>query len=101
VAEPWFLQRAGSREGINFGDGGDQRTSFLLGAFARVAPGLRKQIAPTATLAIAPVVEIAGSAVPRASGGVIQVVDSDGPLFRVGGLEFTGGLELGFWFALE
>ena len=101
AAEPWFVQREGSREPIRLAGAGEQRSSFLLGGFARVAPGFRKKFSDKTAFALAPVIEIGGSAVPARNGGVARVREGDQTLFRAGGLELWGGLELGFWFELE
>lgn len=96
--EPWFVTSGG-----RVPDGSDRRpTGVLLGGVARVAPmgrialGRRMQ----RHLVIGPFVELGGSALPAASGGVarIQTAAQDGALaFRVGGLELAAGLTIGLW----
>lgn len=96
TVEPWFVTRGGA-----LASGTRRPASALLGGAIRVAPGVALPLPRGAALRIAPFVELAGSAIPSASGGVARVredlVDGTRDLFRVGGLELSAGLELGVW----
>lgn len=100
--EPWFVRSGGAAENLRT-EGGEARSgATALGGFARIAPGYRRPLRDGLALRIAPAIGIAGSSVLGAGGGVARVRDqgSDNALlFRVGGLELSGGIELGLWWA--
>ena len=101
TVEPFFVQRNGGREALARGVGDEQRAAFLLGGVARVAPGFRRMVTPEVAFRFGPALEIGGSAIPSADGGVARVRTIDGTsardLFRAGGLEVFVGLDLGLW----
>jgi hypothetical protein len=103
TAEPFFLRRSGGREPLTRDVSGEQRASFLLGGVARLAPGWRRAVSPRVAFRIGPALEIGGSAIPSANGGVARI-RTIGPnardLFRAGGLEIFAGLDLGVWWTI-
>lgn len=96
TVEPWMLLPGGD---VPDEDG---PTSALLGGALRFEPTGRIALARDRSLRIGPFVEIAGSAIPSASGGVARLRRRDDAgelhdLFRAGGLEIAVGLVIGPW----
>jgi len=95
TAEPWFVTSSG---GLSPGD--RRPTSALLGGVVRLSPqwqlgrGERR-------VHVGPFVEVAGSAVPGANGGVARLRQGTGAdaidVYRAGGLELAAGVAFGLW----
>lgn len=101
--EPWILRRGSTTAPLEQG-GANARRLPLLGALARVSPGLRIAVGRRQPLwmRLGVDVELAGSFVPDHGARTVEIATtrSDGsrvPQLRLGGLELVTGLELAIW----
>jgi hypothetical protein len=92
TVEPWFVTQH-----ARVPDGSRRPAHVLLGGLARISPGWRHVMKHGVAFRLAPFIELAGSAIPTKNGGVARVGRPNDPIFRVGGLELSAGLELGVW----
>lgn len=101
--EPWGVRQGGERQPVAYPDGQERRRGLALGGHLRLVPAFRVPVGAGA-LRVGPRVELGGSALAQASGVArLVVTDADGQrsvAARVGGLELTAGLELGWSWAL-
>lgn len=94
--EPWVLLQSGD-EPVD-----RKPVSALLGGALRFEPVGRVMLARGRSVRIGPFVEVGGSAIPSASGGIARLRRRDDAgelhdLFRLGGLEIAVGLVVGPW----
>lgn len=101
--EPWGVRQGGERQPVGYPDGRERRLGLQLGGHARVVPAFRVPVGEGA-FRVGPRVELGGSALAQDSGVArLLVADDDGErsaVIRVGGLEMTAGLELGWSWSL-
>jgi hypothetical protein len=101
--EPWWATRAGKIASI--GSGTAEVSSIpLIGGYLRLSPGLRlsPSVGPLVGLRIGPRLEIGGGFTVDGGARVVRLTDGEGnPLFRLGGLEVSIGLELTVQFAVR
>lgn len=101
-AQPWFVRGPDGSQSLRTSQD-DRAVSVLWGGFVQLSPGVlidgngvRVRLGPTARLS--------GSATTQGGGGIARVLreTEDGPeaLFRLGGLEFTTGLDVTLWWTL-
>ncbi len=95
TVEPWFVTSSG---GLSPGD--RRPTSALVGGTVRLSPQWRVG-GGTRRVHLGPFVEVAGSAVPGANGGVARLREGTGAdandVYRAGGLELAAGVAFGLW----
>ena len=100
--EPWWTTRSGGSAAVFSGQAEVSRRP-LLAAYLRLSPALRIAVkrGPLVGLRIGPRLELGGAFVVDDGAQVVGLKDIGGTeRFRLGGLELSLGLELGFQFRL-
>lgn len=102
--EPWGVRRGGEREPVSQAAGASRRRWAQLGGHLRLVPAFVIPRGSAGAFRVGPRVELGGSALAQAAGVARLVVTDDAGarsvVGRVGGLELTAGLELGWSWSL-
>lgn len=98
TVEPWRVTPLDGSEPLLRADGSRARTTPLLGAAIRIAPGFRWSDEHVA-LRVGPTLELTGSASYDGQWGIPSIArrDPNEVLFQPGGAEIFGGLDLTVW----
>jgi len=101
--ETWRVRQAG--DGVYYAEPGADTRPLLIGALARVAPGVRLTPGRRVAVRLGAWLELAGSWLPTGASARLARTHHDGqpptPVFALGGLELAMGLELAAWFTLR
>jgi hypothetical protein len=104
--EPWWVRDAGTAASLRLGTQDASRRP-LVGAVARVAPGVRIPFGEHEQhgVRIGPRIELGGSFVPQDGARTVDVARDEGDelrsALRLGGLELSLGLDVTLWFGVR